>query len=75
MQIVRVLGRKLFVGILIAAAIAAVASSAGPLVVRDASARMLACVDIGCTSHQKCQDQNCDLCHTDNRCALVPLDN
>lgn len=67
----RLVGRNVLVAGLIAAAMAAIGASVEPLVVRG-SASALGCVDVGCNSHQKCKDNDCDVCHTDNRCGLVP---
>lgn len=28
------------------------------------------CVDYACVGHAGCQGKNCDICHTDSRCAI-----
>ena len=44
--------------------------------VHEASARGFGCVDYGCTvgeaGDKACQKHECDVCHSDSRCALNP---
>lgn len=71
-QAVRYLRHKFGVLTIVVVGGAAVGLSLIPLTASDATAGALSCYDYGCNSHVSCQGVGCDLCHTDNRCGLVP---
>lgn len=64
---------RLMIAAVGAVLLASLVSSVAPLVGR-AQAAEFGCYDLECTTHQVCKMNNCDVCHTDDRCALVPPD-
>lgn len=71
-RIVRLARKNVLVSGIAAAAFAALLASFSPLFVTDVAAGEAGCVDLGCRSHVQCEAHKCDLCHSDNRCALIP---